>query len=78
MINDPSPDFRTLPVDGAIPTFRRPPQLDLCAACLVKLIGLMKLPPDTFTPRPPPAEPTSPVGALTREDLAKLGLTETP
>lgn len=69
-IYDPAPDFRAMVISRP----RRPPQIDLCAGCLLKLIEVLKLPPDTFTPRlPPPAEPAL-VGALTAEDLLQLGL----
>ena len=77
MINDPSPDFRALPVDAVLPIFRRAPQLDLCAQCLVKLITALSLPPDTFTPRLSPVASVVPTGILTEEDLVKLGLKET-
>jgi hypothetical protein len=79
MITDPAPDFQNITA-GSLPTFRRPPEIDLCAVCLLKLIAALDLPPNTFTPRPPRAEPTEhvPVGALTEEDLVRLGLKDAP
>jgi len=81
-ITDPTPDYSTIAVDD-LPKFRhrRSPQIDFCATCLVKLIEVMALPPDTFAPGPPPA--TAPVedlpqGALSQEDLIALGLKEVP
>jgi hypothetical protein len=75
-ISDPSPDFSA----AVISMPRRPPTIDLCATCLLKLIASLALPPDTFTPRAPRVEPTepTPMGALTQEDLVRLGLKETP
>lgn len=79
MITDPSPDYSSVSVEN-LPTFRRPPALDVCAACLLKLVTALSLPPDTFTPRPPRVEPAvpTPAGALTEEDLIKLGLKDNP
>lgn len=75
-IFDPSPDFSA----AVISLPRRPPTIDLCATCLLKLITSLGLPPDTFIPRPPRIEPAEPrpVGALTEEDLVKLGLKDVP
>lgn len=74
-IQDPSPDFS---INAPLPTFRRSPQLDICAACTLTMIKVLNLPPDTFTPRQPPATPDIPSGGLTDEDLQALGLQETP
>jgi hypothetical protein len=74
IISDPAPDFQDISVKAGS-TYRRPPQIDLCANCLTKLIAALNLPPDTFTPRPPPhAESLPCTGALTDEDLVRLGL----
>jgi hypothetical protein len=70
-IRDPSPDFS---VDAPRPTFRVPPKVDLCADCIVKMIAALDLPTSTFQPRPKPAEPAAPAGALSDADLADLGL----
>lgn len=72
-ISDPTFDYRS----GKTPTFRTPPQIDLCSSCLLKMIGALGLPPDTFVPRPPPPPAPPPLelaGALTPEDLVALGL----
>lgn len=73
-VQDPALDLRALAPDAEIPSFRRPPQLDLCASCLVALIKFLDLPEDTFTPQVLPAAPPPPPGALTEEDLKQLGL----
>jgi hypothetical protein len=70
-IFDPAPDFSS---PAILPPPRRPPQLDLCAACLVRAIELLGLPRDTFVPRPAPAAPPPAAGALTPGDLVALGL----
>jgi hypothetical protein len=44
----------------------------------VKMIAALNLPPDTFTPRPLPTVAETPAGALTEDDLVKLGLKESP
>lgn len=80
-ITDPTPDFRNMSVDtfDTLPiTTRQPPRLDICPSCLLRLVDTLALPPDTFTPRLPPAEPPTPAGALTEEDLVELGLKEKP
>lgn len=71
-IQDPTPDFRTVTADS-LPSYRRPPQLDLCPRCLMKLIEHLHLPADTFTPQLPAAKAT-PAGALTAKELIDLGL----
>lgn len=74
-IFDPAPDFSA----AVIPPPRRPPQLDLCATCLVRAIEVLGLPKDAFVPRPAPVVPVaspSPTGALTPDDLVALGLTD--
>ena len=58
VISDPTPDLQSISVE-ALPTHRYPPQIDLCANCLTKLIEVLSLPPDTFTPRPPRPEHAS-------------------
>lgn len=82
MITNPSVDYATLSPEDLHTLHRRSltSTLDLCATCLMKMIASLSLPPDTFTPRPPRAEPadSTPVGALTEEDLVKLGLKESP
>lgn len=83
-IFDPAPDFSSNKIWTAVPEGislpRRAPQIDLCATCLLKLIAALDLPPDTFVPRPPRAEPVAdvPAGALTPEDLVALGLKVDP
>lgn len=79
MVNDPMPDYTSMsPEEIKISMSRRPSTLDVCAACVVKLVTALELAPDTFTPRPPPADSreSPPAGALTDEDLIKLGLKE--
>ncbi len=81
LITDPTIDYRTLIESGpsALSAPRQPPRIDFCASCLVRLIEVLGLPPDTFTPRPLPTEPAElaadpPTGALTKKDLIALGL----
>lgn len=74
-IQDPSPDFS---INAPLPNIRRPPQLDICAACTLTMVKVLSLPPDTFTPRQPPAKPNTPSGGLTDEDLQELGLSTKP
>lgn len=75
MITDPTPDFHSLSPDeiAGLSHRRTLPQVDLCATCLTKMIEVMELPPDTFTPRPARAA-TASTGALSAEDLAQLGI----
>jgi hypothetical protein len=75
MVHDPVPDFQALSVE-LIPTYRNPPQIDLCAACLTRMVEVLGLPPGTFTPRARRIESVPSPGALTEEDLIGLGLKE--
>lgn len=78
-IRDPAPDFNP-DANGlySTPNIRRVPTVDLCARCLVKMIEVLGLPKDTFTPRTAKKPPDSPTGGLTPEDLIALGLVDKP